>query len=154
MWDGFWIHSFKRGTLVISASYDICYGSTYNFIFKKVIFFNVPYKWKDTNVVGEDAFRLATTMEFKQHHPHFDPGTHAIFAVDMEIEVIRAVYLDGVLRHMPGARELRTFFIVARHIYLQPYDPDFRRLLKEEYEDTMLGNDEYPSMKNRVLPGS
>jgi len=60
MWDGFWIDYFSRGTLIICATYDIIYGSVFNFVFKKVIFFNVPYKWRDSNVAGEDSFACRT----------------------------------------------------------------------------------------------
>jgi len=73
--------------------------------------------------------------------------------VDMDIEIIRDVYVDGVGQdEFSRIYESRTFFIVAEHIYLLPYNfTDNRYYCKEQYEDAMLSEAEYPSLRNRVV---
>ena len=72
MWDGFWVHSFRRRTLVISCSFDKIYYREFDLIFKKVIFFNVPESWRDTAVMGDEMIRVATVDEFHKYHEGFD----------------------------------------------------------------------------------
>jgi hypothetical protein len=42
MWDGLWVHAFKRSNLVISAAFDRSSRRDYDIVFKKVCFFNLP----------------------------------------------------------------------------------------------------------------
>jgi hypothetical protein len=148
MWDGFWVHSFKRGTLVISCSFDRIYYRQFDLVFKKVIFFNVPERWRDSNVDGDDLLRLASPEEFRRHHPDFDTKGHLIFAIDMHLEIINDIIheINGEpQREIRRAWEPFTFFIVATHVYLNECTPEDNNPVPE-YEDRLHSM----SMKNRV----
>ena len=137
MWDGFWVHYFKRKTLIISCSFDRIYYRNYDLIFKQVIFFNVPDEWRDTNIHGDELIRIATKTEFKQHHPDFNFQDQVIFGLD--------IYIDN-----NGSLEKHTFFIIAKHIYLIKCEaPDNNPV--PEYADPFC-NENYPCKKNRVVP--
>ena len=137
MWDGFWVHYFKRKTLIISCSFDRTYYRNYDLIFKQVIFFNVPDEWRDTNIHGDELIRIATKTEFKQHHPDFNFQDQVIFGLD--------IYIDN-----NGSLEKHTFFIIAKHIYLIKCEaPDNNPV--PEYAD-LFCNENYPCKKNRVVP--
>ena len=73
MWDGLWVHKFKRKSLVIGASFDRCYYRDYDIVFKKVSFFNLPHEWRDTEVNTENLIRLSTKEEFEKQHQLFCP---------------------------------------------------------------------------------
>lgn len=135
MWDGFWVHSFKRKTLIISCSFDRIYYRDFDIIFKQVIFFNVPEQWQDTNIHGDNLIRIATREEFEQAHPGFDIRDRHIFAIDIHF------YKNDSL-------EKHVFFILAKHVYLIRCEasdnnpvPEYSELVKDEV---------YPSHKNRV----
>ncbi|MEO7048696.1 MAG: hypothetical protein ABI091_25570 [Ferruginibacter sp.] len=135
MWDGFWVHYFKAKTLIISASFDMIYYRDYDLIFKKVIFFNVPERWRDTDISGEELVRLSTEEEFAQHHPGFSTQNHFIFAID-----IHFARNNNVTKY--------TFFIVAKYIYLvkcEGADSKPDAFYTEKYNDEM-----FPCIKNRV----
>jgi hypothetical protein len=136
MWDGFWVQSFKRGTLIISCSFDRSYYRNFDIVFKKVIFFNVPDEWRDTDIEGDDLLRLASAEEFQNHHPGFDPLDRHIIAVDIHF------------RDENGERIKHTFFILAEHIYLNKcVGPDSKPVV--EYKDP-FSNELFPCKKNRV----
>ena len=135
MWDGFWVHSFKRKTLIISCSFDRIYYRNYDLIFKKVIFFNVPDEWRDTNIYGDELIRLANETEFEENHPGFSTQHKPIFAIDIHFGN------DIPVKY--------TFFIVAEHLYLNKCEaPDNNPI--PEYTDPFI-NDGFPCFANRVL---
>ena len=137
MWDGFWIHKFKRKTLIISCSFDRIYYRNYDLIFKKVTFFNVPDEWRDTQIHGDELIRLAPISEFKQYHPDFNVQDQLIFAVD--------IFFDN-----NSTLEKHIFFILAKHIYLKKCDaPDNNPT--PEYADPFC-NEFFPCRKNRIVP--
>ncbi|MCD6011561.1 MAG: hypothetical protein K0Q79_1423 [Flavipsychrobacter sp.] len=139
MWDGFWVRSFKRGTLVISCSFDRIYYREFDLVFKQVVFFNVPAQWRDTNVDGDDLLRLAPAEEFAALYPDVEIGDRAVFAIDMHLDVNRVW-------------QPYTFYIVARHIYLNKCTPEDNDP-GWTYEDP-INDVQYPCMLNRVLPRS
>lgn len=136
MWDGFWVHSFKRKTLVISCSFDRIYYRDFDLVFKQVIFFNVPEEWRDTNIHGDELIRLASPEEFCNHHPGFDTGDHLIFAID--------IYF-----YKNDLSEKHTFFVAAIHIYLNECGPGNNNPAPE-YDDP-FNEEAFPCTKNRVL---
>ena len=136
LWDGFWVHYFKRKTLIISCSFDRIYYRNFDLIFKQVIFFNVPDEWSDTSIHGDELIRLAAKSEFKKHHPDFDLQDEIIFGIDIYIENNRS-------------SEVHTFFIIAKHIYLQKCEvPDNNPT--PEYTDPFC-NEIFPCKKNRIV---
>lgn len=136
MWDSFWVHSFKRKTLVVSCSFDRIYYRDYDIVFKKVIFFNLPTQWRDTNIPGNDLIRIANEEEFLQHHLGFDASGFSIFAIDM--------YFGN-----NGTAEKHSFFIIAKHIYLNKCDAANNNP-SPNYTDP-FAKDIFPSKMNRVL---
>lgn len=137
MWDGFWVHSFNRGTLVISCSFDRIYYRNFDLVFKKVIFFNVPVEWRDTDIYGDDLLRLATKDEFIEHQPGFDPLDRQIIAIDIHF------------RLLSGEIKKHTFFILAEHVYLNKcVAPDYSPA--SEYADP-YSEEPFPCKKNRVI---
>lgn len=136
MWDGFWIRYHKRGTLILSCSFDRIYYRNYDIIFKDVIFYNIPSEWRDTDVLGDELIRQGTWSEFRQQQPDFDPEGHQIFAIDLLLE-----------NRYP--KKLQTFFIIAKHIYLEKCEaPNASPLI--EYVD-IFDDEPFPCFKNRVL---
>jgi hypothetical protein len=133
MWDGLWVHEFKRKNLVIGASFDRIYYREYDIVFKKVIFFNVPHAWRDTDVHGEHLLRLSTTEEFASHHPNFKTGDKPIFAIDLTFDELH-----------------HTFFVVAEKVYLVKLDPALQNYGGAEYKDPFIA-EIFPSKKNRVM---
>lgn len=136
MWDGFWIHSFKKHTLIISCSFDKIYYRCFDLIFKRVVFFNVPSIWRDTNIIGDNLIRIASQNEFEQQYPGFDTQDHIIFAID--------IYFGG-----NDLSEKHSFYILAKNIYLNqcvPPDDNPVPLYLDIYED-----EPFPCMKNRIL---
>lgn len=113
-WDGYYIRLFKRKNLVIGGSQDWCYYHNLDVIFKTVIFFDLPSSWRDTEISGEDLFRLANLEEFKIYHPDFEMSKypkHHIFAIDIHFTY-------------DGRFEKNTYFIVATNVFLEIYtDP-------------------------------
>ncbi len=138
MWDGFWVQSFKRKTLIISCSFDSIYYREFDLIFKKVIFFNVPENWRDTAVIGDEMIRIATVDEFGKYQEGFDTRGLTIFAIDLHFR-----------HHGTDSSKMHTFFIVAEHIYLVKCLPGNNNPAPE-YVDS-FGDEEFPCMKNRVL---
>ncbi len=134
MYDGFCIHSFKQKTLIISGSHDSIYMRDIDIVFKKVIFFNVPEKWRDTQITGDEMIRLATIEEFQKQHPGFDTGDYFIFAIDLH-------FYD-----VPHAG-MHTYFIVAEHIYLNHCEPGNNNPVPEYVEKE---ESDFLSMKNKV----
>jgi len=151
MWNGFWIHSFKRGTLVVYCSHDMIYGIDFELAFKKVIFFNIPAQWHDTNVDGDALLRLAKKDEFESAHPDFETNGYMILAVDMHLEIVldELPEVDGVVQRKI-VREWKpyTFYIVAAHVFLN--DRNFPNYYEEPKYDDPLFEWPYPGMKNRV----
>ncbi len=68
LWDGFWIDSYRRKTLNVSASFDRIYYRDIMIVYKGVTFFNLPYEWRDT-VVAQPWMRLADAVIFSNHFP-------------------------------------------------------------------------------------
>ena len=137
MWDGFWVHSFRRRTLIISCSFDKIYYREFDLIFKKVIFFNVPESWRDTSVMGDDMIRVATMAEFHKYHEGFDTKNQFIFAIDLHFR-----------HHGAENSTMHTFFIVAEHIYLVKCQHGNNNPVPEYVEP--FGEEDFPCMKNRV----
>jgi hypothetical protein len=153
VWDGFWIQSFRRGTLIVSGSHDIIYGRDFDLIFKGVIFFNVPSQWNDSNVDGDLLLRIAPLEEFKKSYPFFETKDHLILAIDMHLEINKDV-LPGaegnVNRIINRAWEPFTFFLVTRHVYFNKCSGPHDSILRD-YEDPFIDELEYACMKNRVI---
>lgn len=136
MWDGFWISRFKRQELNVSCSFDRSYYRNYDIVFKDVIFFNLPFEWRDTDIYGEDLIRLSNKEEFNQHHSNFDTLDYNIFAIDIYF-VKKEV------------NQKYTFFIVSRRVYL--FKCDSPNCYPEvDYTDPFQ-NETFPCMKNRIL---
>lgn len=151
MWNGFWIRSFKRGTLVVYCSHDMIYGIDFELVFKKVIFFNIPARWNDTNVNGDALLRLATKDEFEKAHPGSATNEHLILAIDMHMEIIldELPEVDGVVqRKIIREWQPYTFYIVAAHVYLN--DRNFPNYYEQPKYDDPLYEWPYPGVKNRV----
>lgn len=137
MWDGFWIHAFKKDTLIISCSFDRIYYRNFDIVFKKVIFFNVPVEWRDTDIYGDNLLRLTSKEEFEKHHPGFDTLDRHIIAIDM------------YFRTTVGDINKSTFFILAEHIYPNKcVSPDCNPV--SEYADPFIA-EPFPCRKNRVI---
>ncbi|MBR9920486.1 MAG: hypothetical protein GYB31_06575 [Bacteroidetes bacterium] len=123
MWDGYQIRKFKRKNLVIGGSQDWIYYHNVDLIFKQVTFFNLPARWRDTQIVGEDLFRLSDKEEFAQHHPDFVVGDKHVFAIDLHFS-----YQDIFQKH--------TYFVVASRVFFERLkDPSGDGLV--EYEDPL-----------------
>ncbi len=105
MWDGFWVHEFRKRTLTISCSFDRILYREYDIIFNKVIFFNVPESWRDNNVRSDNLLRLATKEEFEKQQPGFDVRDRLIFAIDLTYYINEVPVVD-------------TYYIVAKHVFL------------------------------------
>ncbi len=136
MWDGFWVHSFKRGTLIISCSFDRIYYRDFDLVFKKVTFFNVPDSWRDTDVHGDNLLRLAPEGEFTALDTGITTEGLGIFAIDLHLNI-------------DNSPQPHTFFIVAEHIYLNKCLPEDCNPVPE-YKDP-IANEPYPCMKNRFI---
>ncbi|MBK6513387.1 MAG: hypothetical protein IPM79_05810 [Polyangiaceae bacterium] len=110
LWDGFWIHSYRRRTLIVSASFDRIYRRDFDLVFKQVTFFNLPVEWRDTNVRGDELLRLASRAELAAAQPQVQAGDRHIFAIDL---------------HYASERETTTytFFVLAKHVYLNRCEP-------------------------------
>ena len=132
LWDGFWIHSFKTNTLIISCSFDKMYYRSFDLVFKKVTFFNLPDAWRDTNVAGDTFLRLATKEEFMKQQPIVDIGDNQLFAVDLIIDTKK-----------------QSFFIAAKHVFLNECTP-LNNNPVAEYTDPYKG-EKMPVLKNRVI---
>ena len=136
LWDGYWISRFKRNNLMISGSQDQIYYRNYDIVFKKVIFFNLPEQWRDTNFIGDDFLRLSTKEEFEIYHPKFDIMDRSVFAIDL--------YYNGF-----DTFEKHTFFVIAKKVYLfECVHPDGKPIW--EYEDP-LGKVGYQCKENRAI---
>lgn len=105
MWDGFWIHELYQQELTISCSFDSIYYRNFDIIFSGVTFFNVPIKWRDTDMQGDDFLRLANKDEFMVQQPNFDTSGLNIFALD--------IYFN-----FEKAPDPHTFFIIAKSVKL------------------------------------
>lgn len=68
LWDGFWIDSFKRKTLNVSASFDRIYYRDIMIVYKGVTFFNLPSQWRDT-AAQQPWMRMADVQAFAQRFP-------------------------------------------------------------------------------------
>ena len=134
MWNGYHIRMFKRKNLVIGGSQDWTCFHNIDVIFKKVIFFNLPQSWSDTQILGDDLFRLATLGEFHDCHPEFDTQGLHIFALDF-----------GLGR---DKSEKNTRFVVARTVFLEKY-VEGGGDGKISYKDP-LGNTGFHSKENRL----
>ena len=137
MWDGLWVHKFKRKNLVIGASFDRCYYRDYDIVFKKVSFFNLPYQWRDTEVNSENLIRLSTKKEFEKQHPDFDILDKNIFAID--------IWLTNYARE----NIMHTFFVIAQTVYIFKQLPPDNNFGGAEYTDPFIG-EVFPCKKNRV----
>ena len=132
LWDGFWVHAFKRKTLIISCSFDRTYYRNFDLVFKNVIFYNVPSEWRDTAIHGDNLIRLSTVEEFTQYHPGFDTSGHVVFGIDIHF-----------------GQKKYSFFIVGKHVYLNECKaPDNHA--GTEYVD-LFEEEEFPCRKNRVV---
>ena len=138
MWDGLWVHKFKRNNLVIGASFDRCYYRDYDIVFKKVIFFNLPYQWRDTEVNTEDLIRLSTKEEFEKQHPDFDTSNKNIFAIDI------------CFTNFARENIMHTFFVVAETVYIFKPQPPENKYGGAEYTDPFI-DELFPCKKNRVI---
>ena len=135
MWDGFWVHSFKQKTLIVSCSFTNIYYRNFDIVFKDVTFFNLPETWRDTEIEGEDLLRIASNAEFERQQPDLDPKAHLIFAIDIWFR-----------DHFPVQE--RTYYLVAKHVYLNEcHAPDNHPspLYADPFE-----NEAFPCFKNRV----
>jgi len=136
LWDGFWVHGFRRGMLIISCSFNRIYYRDNDLVFQKAIFFNVPDSWRDTQIDDDDLLRLATRAEFTSQHPGFDTKGLPVFAIDLHAN------------NHAGIRVGCTFYIVAKHLYLIRCAPDNNNPVPT-YTDP-FANEPYPCSKNRV----
>jgi hypothetical protein len=144
MWDGFWVHAFKRSNLVIGAAFDRSLGRDFDIVFKKVIFFNLPARWSDSHVVGGQLVRLATQQEFALQQPDFDTQNLSIFAFDISWGCPL------------GERLFYTYYVVAKSIWAFKCEGDDRQYGGAEFTDPWAvgGNprliDGKPCLLNRV----
>lgn len=69
LWDGFWIDSFKRKVLNVSASFDKMYYRDIMIVYKGVTFFNLPEWWRDT-WIKLPFMRLADRTTFAEQFPN------------------------------------------------------------------------------------
>jgi hypothetical protein len=121
MWDGLWVHAFKRNNLVISAAFDRSSRRDYDIVFKKVSFFNLPASWRDDDIVGDNLVRVATKQEFAQQQPNFNTQNLSVFAFDIGWNL-------GQLGRVPY-----TYYVVAKTIWV----------FKCEGEDCKYGGAEF-----------
>ena len=135
MWDGFWIEKFKRSNLVVSCSQDRLYYRSFDIVFKKVIFHNLPAEWRDTNVLGDNVIRLSDGEEFAEYHSDFDIEDRNIFAIDLHYDE-------------NGKQTKHTFFVVGAKVYLFRCEPPNNRP-EFDYTDP-LGEVGYGCKQNRV----
>jgi hypothetical protein len=133
MWDGLWVHEYKRHNLVIGASFDRIYYRNYDVVFKKVLFFNLPNQWRDTDVESDALIRLATKEEFALQQPNFDVKDKNIFAIDLVFNNV-----------------LHNFYIVAKTVYLFKCEPPNDKYGGTDYVDPFI-HEPFPCKKNRVL---
>ena len=132
MWDGFWISSWEKKRLIISCSFDAILYRDFDLIFKQVTFFNLPQRWRDTNVRGNNLVRIASAAEFREQQPTFDISDRNIFAIDI-------VY----------GGEKHTFFILAKHVYLNKCNNEDNSPIFD-YTAAFDTDKDYPSKRNLV----
>jgi hypothetical protein len=121
MWDGLWVHAYKRNNLVISAALDRSARRDYDIVFKKTIFFNLPASWRDDDIIGDNLIRLASNEEFALQQPDFDTKNLPIFAFDIGWTI-------GQESRIPY-----TYYVVAKTLWL----------FKCEGEDCKYGGAEF-----------
>jgi len=150
MWDGFWVHSWYNGDLVISCSFDRLLYRNYDITFRGVTFFNLPARWDDTEI-GDELLRPAqSNFEWDFEDFVIDEGKF-VFGIDMYIARYREVVteVDGTeKKEMQKYHTLYTFYIVADDVVMEkclqgntdPW-PDYKEPLKFDH---------YPCMENRV----
>ena len=136
LWDGYWIHSFKRKTLSIGASFDRSRGRLYDIVFKQVDFFNLPAQWRDTDTFEHDLLRLSTVEEFSRHHADLVPEGSHVFAIDL-------MYPRGALLCK------LTHFVVAPKLYFFRTQPPHDQYGAGGYVDP-LASAAQPCLINRV----
>lgn len=108
--DGYNIRLFKQKNLVIGGSRDWTYCHNVDIIFKKVIFFNLYFRWHDTEMDGDNFFRLANPGEFENYHPDFDTTGYHVFAIDLYFTYDETYY------------DKNTCFVVAENVFLEIFD--------------------------------
>lgn len=103
LWDGFWIDSFKRKTLNVSASFDRIYYRDIMIVYKGVTFFNLPSQWRDT-AAQQPWMRITDKQDFAQQFPTENTenkhiiewqlyGTNAVQAIERFFVVCDKVFV-------------------------------------------------------------
>lgn len=142
MWDGFWIHQFSEGELIISCSFNRIYYRDFDIIFTGVTFFNLPEEWRDTDVPGDELIHISSPSAFDRANPGFNTDHKLVLAIDL-------IFPTG----QGHGRKLYTFFIVCDSVTAERCKPGYSSPVRE-YTDP-LEHEPYPCMSNRVplFPG-
>lgn len=135
LWDGFWIDSFKKKVLNISASFDKIYYRDFMIVYKGVSFFNLPLFWKDTEVRG-DFMYLADTEEFIRKFPSENIENKTIIAWKLS-----GIYDPVIIEH---------YYIVCDKLFVFQCTEEERKYAMDYAEP--LSNEEFAAKKfcNRV----
>lgn len=135
LWDGFWIDSFKKNVLNISASFDKMYYRDFMIIYKGVSFFNLPLDWRDTDV-HEEFMYLADVKDFAQKFPNE--------AIDNK------TIIEWKFSNLYGPTIIESYYIVCSKIFVFKCN-DAERNYDMSYKEP-LSNKEFIEKKfcNRV----
>lgn len=135
LWDGFWIDSFKRKVLNISASFDKMYYRDFMIVYKGVSFFNLPEYWRDTEVRG-DFMYLETASAFATKFPSENIENKSIIAWKLS-----GIYDPVIIEH---------YYIVCDKVFVFKCDGE-ERSYQMDYAEP-LSNKDFAANKfcNRV----
>jgi hypothetical protein len=134
MWDGFWIKDFSKKDLVISCSFDRILYRNFDIIFKDVSFFNLPYEWRDSNLIGQKLFYLEKRNDFEKYSNLKLKDSEFVFGIDLYFSHLN--------------QKNHTFTIVAQHVFTE----ECRKgdAFPDVYYKDPLGDKGYLSLENRV----
>jgi hypothetical protein len=143
LWDGFWIESFKRKTLNISAAFDKIYSRDFMIVYKGVTFFNLPLWWRDT-WIKLPFMQLTTGEEFLTQFPNENIRNKSI--------------IKWQLIGFGKENEIENFYIVCDKIFVfkcngeeRKYDMTYEEPLpNKEYKDKRFFN-RIPLLKSNDL---
>lgn len=125
LWDGFWIDSYKRKTLNISASFDKIYYRDIMIVYKGVTFFNLPYQWRDSNVAM----------------PWMRYGNRVVFAnLFPETDIENKYVIEWQIADTSIVPTTEVFYIVCDKVFVFKCE-GAERDYDMTYEEPLSGND-------------
>jgi hypothetical protein len=133
LWDGFWIDDFSKGKLIVSASFDMIYYQDLMIVFEGVTFFNLPHRWRDTEIVFP-VLQFGDVQLFTKEHPDANLSNQLLIALQ--------IYCGN-----PTA--LQSFYVVCSKAQVVKCD-ESNNSFKMNYKDPMHAKGDWLSKENRV----